>query len=301
MKTMVGLLKVAWVGVFMLGVLAVALVLAPAALRGQATRERPFTQIQTEIFGGSAIGATLRDVDNADVTREKLPSQTGAVVDEVDRDGPAARAGFRAGDVVVSFDGEKVRSARHLARLIDETPDGREVTASVVRGGESISLKVTPEAQTRGFGAFAPLRDFSYSFNWPEGRLFQYSRPTPDPNPDLEPRGNRPEFFTFQSRRGRLGVQVQELGEQLGQYFGTSTGVLVESVEDDTPAKTAGLKAGDVITQVDGRTVRNGSDLSRYLGQASSEVTLTIVRDRREQTVKVTLPRDERAPRRIIK
>jgi serine protease Do len=93
---------------------------------------------------------------------------------------------------------------------------------------------------------------------------------------------------------------VQSLTEQLGQFFGTTTGVLVANVDDDSPAKTAGLKAGDVITKVDGRAVRDANDLSRFIGQASSEVTLTIVRDRREQTVKATLSRDAR-PRTIIK
>jgi serine protease Do len=300
MKTILGLLKIAWVGVLMLGVLAVGLVLAPTALRGQGVRERPFTEIRTHLMGGSAIGASLRDVDNADVTREKLSTQAGAVVEEVDQDGPAAKAGFRAGDIVVTFDGEKIRSARQLSRLIEETPDGREVTASVVRAGESVNLKVTPEA-SHGFGAYAPFRDFNFS--WPEGRSFQFSRPMPDPNPDLEPRVFGPDRYSFvPSRRGRLGVEVQGLTEQLGQYFGTTTGVLIANVTEDSPAKTAGLKAGDVITKVDGRSVRDANDLTRFISQASSEITLTIVRDRREQTVKATLSREDRErPRTIIK
>jgi membrane-associated protease RseP (regulator of RpoE activity) len=142
-------------------------------------------------MGGSAIGASLRDVDSADVTREKLTSQAGAVVEEIDRDGPAAKAGFRAGDIVLTFDGEKIRSARHLARLIEETPDGREVAASVVRGGDQVTLKVTPEASAHGFGAFAPLRDFAFS--WPEGHSFQFSdrcRPQPGPRAAIRPAGN---------------------------------------------------------------------------------------------------------------
>jgi serine protease Do len=298
MNTILGLVKIAWVGVLAICVLALGFIVAPTALRGQSVRERPFTEIRTHLLGGSAIGASLRDVDSADVTREKLSGQTGAVIEEVDRDGPAARAGFRAGDVVVSFDGEKIRSARHLARLVEETPDGREVTASVVRGGESVTLKVTPEASSR-YGALAPFREFGFS--WPDSRTFEFSRPMPDPNPDLEPRVVRPDRFSFySSRRGRLGVEVQGLTDQLGQYFGTTTGVLVANVEDGSPAKTAGLKAGDVITKVDGRTVRDANDLTRFISQASTEVTLTIVRDRQEQTLKATFSREER-PRTIIK
>jgi S1-C subfamily serine protease len=102
--------------------------------------------------------------------------------------------------------------------------------------------------------------------------------------------------------RGRLGVGVQEMTDQLAGYFGATDGVLVTSVEDETPAKAAGIQAGDVITKVDGEAVGTALELRRRLDRASGEVTITLIRDRREQTVKADLgERDPRTVRRIIR
>jgi S1-C subfamily serine protease len=89
--------------------------------------------------------------------------------------------------------------------------------------------------------------------------------------------------------RNRLGADVQELTGQLGEYFGASSGVLVTSVEDNTPGKTAGLKAGDVITKINGTTVSSPNELQRLLSTATGEVTITVVRDKREQTLKTKM------------
>jgi serine protease Do len=287
------LLKVAGIGVLLLGIAALAVATAPA-LRGQVVRDRPFAELTASLTGGSSIGVTVRDVDRADVEREKLPSMAGAVIDEVERDSPAASAGFRAGDVVVAFDGEKVRSARQFARLVEETPEGRDVTTTVVRGGTQHQLKVTPEsAARRGILRARDLtRDLrGFAFDLPDTL-----RVVPRPGRDLlaVPRAER---------RGRLGVTLQDLTDQLGEYFGVQAGVLVARVEEGTPAKAAGLRAGDVITKIDGQEVRSSDALQRRLATLSGDVTITIVRERREQTVKADLSRREEAdgPRTIIK
>ena len=71
----------------------------------------------------------------------------GAVVRDVHRDSPAASAGFADGDVIVEFDGERVRSASQLTRLVRETPAGRIVGATVMRDGRRVELEVTPETR----------------------------------------------------------------------------------------------------------------------------------------------------------
>jgi len=140
------ILKTAGIGVAVLGLAALALLIAPALnLHAQARRE-PLVALAGQGIGGSEIGLSVRDVESAEVTSAKLPAPAGAVVDDVYAGSPAEKAGFKSGDVVVTFDGEKVRSARHLTRLVQETPEGREVTAVVVRSGERIDLKVTPQA-----------------------------------------------------------------------------------------------------------------------------------------------------------
>ena len=84
------------------------------------------------------------------------------------------------------------------------------------------------------------------------------------------------------------GVGVQDLTGQLPEYFGTKDGVLVTSVDESTPARTAGLKAGDVVTKINGEPVRDSSEFRRRWAAASGEVTMTIMRDRKELTLKIS-------------
>ena len=97
------------------------------------------------------IGVSIRDQDTG-------ATSTGAVVDEVRQDSPAAKAGVKAGDVVVEFDGERVRSARHLSRLVEETASGHTVKLAVMRDGKRMDLSVTPEeGRAAWFGADSPM------------------------------------------------------------------------------------------------------------------------------------------------
>jgi serine protease Do len=96
-----------------------------------------------------------------------------------------------------------------------------------------------------------------------------------------------------------LGVTVSELTTQLAGYFGTSDGVLVTSVLDGSPAASASLKAGDVITSINGDRVRSRDDLIRGLRDAreGEDVTLGLVRDKKETTVKAKIEASRRTQR----
>jgi len=88
----------------------------------------------------------------------------------------------------------------------------------------------------------------------------------------------------------RLGVTVNELTGQLASYFGAKDGVLVASVSEGSAAEKAGIKVGDVITSVNGEPVKSSSDLIQSLRRAENEeVSIGIVRDKKEQTVKAKI------------
>ena len=275
------LLKLAGLGVGILGTFAVFVMVVrfvPVVSGQTVTRRNPLVDWKQGVIGGTSVGVDVRDVDEADVKREKLPGSMGAVVEDVRSDSAAARAGMKAGDVIVSFDGERVRSARHFERLVSETPGGRTVDASVMRDGSRVNLKVTVAT----VDPFEPLKSYTYTWrNQPEAWTMSM--------PKLESfyYGMSPQLSMF--GRGRLGVGVQNLTEQLGEYFGTSQGALVTAVDDGTPAKAAGLKAGDVITKINGETVSDQVDLRRKLGAAKGETTITVMRDRKELTLKAKI------------
>ena len=294
-------LKVAGLSAAVAVGIAAIVAVGQVRVNGQAAdRQRLFDFVQLA-GGSSGIGVTIRDVDNADVTREKLPAGQGAVVDEVRADSPAAKAGIRAGDVIVTFDGEKVRSARHFARLVDETAEGREVETTVIRNGERITVKVAPVV-TEGFMGLNQLKGRLPALNRYDMLLQPQALSSTFPQLDLSDYVGNRGFFAFSSGT-RLGVSGQNLTGQLGDYFGTPEGVLLTSVEEGTPARTAGLKAGDVITRINGEAVRNLADLRRIAGSARGETRITIFRDRKEQTITMKLE-DERvvtARRRIVR
>ena len=269
---MTRILSVVAATVTLIGVFALMIVIAPA-VKGQTVKARPYSYL---LGGGSTIGVTVRDVDEADLKREKLPALAGAVVEDVRTDSPAAKAGMKAGDVIVTFDGEKIRSARHLSRLIEETPDGRDVEATVIRAGEKMALKVAP-APADAFAGLEPFMKKRLEFTSPDS--FRFYAPKLDSTSGF--------YRSFVDRRfGWNGVTVQDLTGQLGDYFGTREGVLVTAVEDGSAAKTLGLKAGDVITKIGDYTVRSTSDWWRRMITASGEVAVTIVRHRKEMTLK---------------
>ena len=96
---------------------------------------------------GSQLGVMVSDVDATATTG-------GVQIDEVNDDSPAEKAGIKSGDVIVEYDGERVRSARQFTRLVQETPEGRTVKIGLLRDGKRQTVDATPEngAMTCNFG-----------------------------------------------------------------------------------------------------------------------------------------------------
>jgi serine protease Do len=244
------------------GVFIIGLTLAVAGAASVAAQDRVAPRRDMRIFGlgGAQLGIRVSDTTN------------GVRVDDVNPDSPAQQAGIREGDLVVEFDGERVRSAMQLTRLVRETPEGRQVAVAVMRDGKRQALQATPEA----------------------GRAFAFDE---DSFRELE-RGwrdlpRRFEAMPFMGSRGRLGVTVQSLTPDLEEYFGAKNGgALVSSVAPGSAAADAGIKAGDVITSINGRQVSDADDLTRGLRDLTGAVTIVLLRDRKELTLQATIARN---------
>jgi len=257
-------LKFAGILIAMAGLVGLALALAPSAY-GQ-TSDRPDRALMMLAGRGAEIGIRIADGATA-----------GVVVEEVQPDSPAEKAGLKEKDVIVEFDDEPVRSARQFSRLVEETPPGRTVKATITRDGQRRDVQITP-SEGRSAGIFRDgdgMRTFRHFDEL--GRLGDHLAPF-NFNFDFD-------FPGVMSGR-RLGVGVDELTDQLAQYFGAKGGLLVTSVTDGSAASRAGLKAGDVITSINGRAVRSRDDLVQEIREATSEeITIGIVRDKKESTV----------------
>jgi membrane-associated protease RseP (regulator of RpoE activity) len=102
--------------------------------------------------------------------------------------------------------------------------------------------------------------------------------------------GGEGQSYVWKAGEGRaIGVSVEGLSKQLAQHFGVDGGVLVNEVRGGSPASKAGLRAGDIITEVNGKAVKNQFDIIRGVNdKKDGDVTVTFVRDGQRQTVNVT-------------
>ena len=282
----------------MAGIVAAVLV-APAEAQ---TRRAPAeeTRVQMPVRGRvSVIGVRLTDVTPETLTTHKLPKLEGAIVESVNPNSPAAAAGLRQHDVIVQFDGERVRSASHLTRLVAETPAGREVLVGVMRDGRRTDIRLTPEAGNSWFDPrFGGTIDLdSAELREQVERAGRAARELGLTLPEVVEGGRG-----MAANRAQLGVHIQEVSGELAEYFGVKEGLLIASVVPDSAAAKAGVRVGDVITAVGGKPVTSARELIAALpaGEGSQTVTLTIVRDKKELSLNATLaaaPARTRAPR----
>ncbi|MFW6039527.1 MAG: PDZ domain-containing protein [Gemmatimonadota bacterium] len=234
---------------------------------------------------GAYLGVMIREVDADDVDRLDLPEERGALVTEVPDDGPAAAAGLRADDVIESWNDRRVESAAQLTRLVRETPIGRRVEIGYVRDGRRASATAELGERpgvSRLFRRGGLDADARRRLGESLGRVRR----------GLEFHGGGDGFAGYFVRGGRLGIGVQNLTDQLAEYFGAEDGgALVATVRDDSPAAEAGLRAGDVIVRIAEEPVDDRGDVMREIARADAgEVEIRVLRDGGERTLRATLP-----------
>ena len=173
----------------------------------------------------------------------KVTGTDGALVTSVSEGSPAAKAGLKQGDVIVEYDGRPVARAGDLPRAVAETPVGRAVSLKVVRDGAPVTLTATV------------------------GRLEEPREAKAEPAPG-EP---------------ALGLSGRTLTPEVAQQLGVreQRGVLVTAVHDGSRAEAAGVKEGDVISQIDHRPVASVEDLRQALRRhpAGAPVLMLVQRD----------------------
>jgi serine protease Do len=226
------------------------------------------------------LGIEMRDIDNDRATQLKLKDPAGAEIIVVDHDAPAGKVGLRVHDVILQMNGQQVQGVEQLRRMLRETPPGRSVALLISRDGQqqTINVQLADRAKI-------------------EQDAWMQIHTVPDPDDDdtvftpVAPsgRGAGSGFFgalTFGSPS--LGVELDPLGTQLADYFGIKDGqgLLVKRVAENSPASTAGLKAGDVITKVNGEAVPTLNTWMKTIhANRGKQVQVTIVRNRKEQIV----------------
>jgi serine protease Do len=244
-----------------------------------------FSKIFQVNSSGSYLGITMDDVNAANMSKYKLSAERGVIIRSVSKGSPAEAANLKEDDVILDYGGYPVWSSAQFRRLVEDTPAGRKVDLAVSRDGKRMNLSAKIENREgkrteNQFETPSPRGLFgqnprSFQFQWPSN---------PDNSDSEEP----------STRKPRLGITLQPLTEQLGEYMGVpgKKGALVASVSDGS-ASVGKIKTGDVIIGANGKTIGSPDDLTQFIRSAEGAVTLKIIRDKKEITVVVNLPADE--------
>jgi serine protease Do len=265
------------------GLVAVILVGGAAVAHAQSRSSRDGI-LAVQSMRGSRIGVTVQDLEGSD-TRDL---KSGVVVESVDSAGPADKGGLKAGDAIVEFDGERVRSARQFQRLVDESAAGRAVPVVLSRGGQHVNASVTPEAAAGSdFGMRLLEAPTIVRPAIPPAPAAPRVAPVPPTPPAVDWFGSDG-TLTVLTGRSRLGIVTETLNSQLAGYFGVKDGALVKSVADGSAGAKAGIKAGDVITSINGSHVSDASEASRALSELepAADFTVEVMREHKTITLK---------------
>ena len=224
------------------------------------------------------LGVYTQSVDRDISDAFELDIDYGAIVNEVLGDSPADEAGINDGDVIISFDGQKVWDQDDLLDFIEEKKAGESVALELIRDGKSVTVNVELGKRPRSRGVFSSETKRQHGKNY---RLFS-------------DRG-KVRHFGFSS--GYVGVSLTTLSEQLADYFGVKgdKGVLISEVSEDSPAEKAGLKAGDVIIAIGDEEISDYSDVKEIVSESDEgdKLTFTILRNKRKQNIEVEVGESE--------
>ena len=275
------------------GVLAV---LVMSVAMGAATRIWAFpTKSGSKAQG--YLGVDVRDLNEEELAALRLKDAHGAEIVRLDHDGPACKAGLREHDVILQMDTRTIEGQEQFRRMLHETPAGRTVTLGVLREGQQITIKATmanrDEVMRQAWEQHLTVVD-------PDG-------PPPADGPGGHVGGAGMGFLhggltTKESTKSHgflgtmlgapyTGAEVEPIGPQLGEFFGVQSGagLLVKSVDADSPAALAGIRAGDVVIKANAVTMSSENDWTRTLHESRGKaMPVLLLRDKKEQTISLT-------------
>lgn len=226
----------------------------------------------------SYLGVDISDVTTERLSALKLKEEKGVEVTMVDQDAPAGKAGIKEHDVILTMNGTTIESGAQLRRMIHEMPPGRVVSFGLSRDGQPVTIKVQLADKHSEFAMVHP-----------KAKEFRFEMPNMPAMPEID----FPSINVVVTQSERSGVIVENITQQLGEFFGVKngSGVLVRSVEKGSRAEKAGFRAGDVIVKINDQAVHDTSDFAHAVkSRSGNSVSVGVIREKKEQNLNLTLP-----------
>lgn len=218
------------------------------------------------------LGVSVMDVSKKNKKEYDLGRNSGVQISYVVDDSPADFVDLERGDLILTVDGSELKGPRHFTRLIRKKKPGDKLSLKVIHDGKNKNINVELT---------------SYKEKEDENKFF-YSYSIDDDGPRV--------FFSGMNRP-YLGVHMQDMNSDLAKYFNVEAedGVLITDVEEESPAEEAGMKPGDILSEIDGESIEVAEDVVEILGDYDSgeEVEITIIRSGNKQKINVELGESE--------
>ena len=206
-------------------------------------------KVAEQISTGGTVSRPYLGISMVKVTDELsqhygLKDKNGAVVMDVTENSPAGKAGFKRMDIIRSFNDKQMKTTEDVQKYIFSKKVGEEIKAQVLRNGKPIELKIKLEQMPETFGLAAS-----------------------------EIRENPVKITKSLAITDKLGLKVQKLTAELAKSLGlkNTEGLVIAGVKEDSNADKAGLKKGDIITQVNGSDISNEADLEKALKEGENK------------------------------
>ncbi len=230
------------------------------------------------VFGQTSdiwLGVYAQTIDEDLMEAFNLDHNRGALIKQVVPDSPADEAGLKQGDIIIKLGDKELIDSDDLSKTVMAMSPGDDVDILIIRDGKEKTVQATLGSGDKD--------------NFPPKQIFKWFGKQNQGGPHSKFR-----TYTFDEddfKNSYIGLNLEKLTDQLGEYFGVKdgNGILITEVIEDSPAKEAGLKAGDVIIKVDGEEIVDISDIQKAVRQKEKgeEVEITLLRNKKKKELTV--------------
>ncbi len=175
------------------------------------------------------IGVEIQDIDQTMAKALGMKTAHGVIVQSVESNSPAEKAGIKSGDVILKFDGSEIEHGNQLQALVASKQPGDKVTIEILRDGKREDKTVVLEARS--------------------GAQFALTTTSSSSSTDLN----------------SLGLNVQTADKATAEKYGKKYGVVVTGVTPGSEAENRGIQKGDLITSVDNQPIKNSDELEKMV------------------------------------
>ena len=237
------------------------------------------------------LGVMLQDVTPSMAKALQMGDKSGVMINEVIDDSPAEKAGLEDGDVILEFNGKTISDNGDLTKAVRGTSPGEEVKVVVLRNGKNKTIEIeVGKHEAKNVFFMSGDGDAPHVEHFGDG---DHSVMVMSGDNDFKWTMGKDMSFSFNSDRGYMGVQLDDLNGQMGEYFGVEdgNGALVTEVVEDSPAAKAGLKAGDVIVQIGENDIESSAALHKAISdtEPDQQMAVKVMRKGKSKELSITL------------